>query len=386
MINIAFPLIGGGGWIGGVNYLKNTLRIVREFLPTEVNAHVALTPAQMAQYGDELSELVDGRVMVEEAFGQCRGGYSLARSISSSSYRPIMAPLRSAGIDVVFENSAFFGWNPEIPSLTWIPDFQHRHLSHLFAKRDYIKREIGFRAQLSARRTVMLSSKAALADLGRFYGVRDAHVVRFAVNIDIRRVVNLANAVIQKYDLPNSFFYLPNQFWIHKNHRLIVQALQILKDDGRLPKVPPIVLSGHTVDPRSPKHFDDLMAQMSSLGLKSHFRYLGTLPYEDVLSLNAACLALINPSMFEGWSTTIEEAKALSTPLLLSALDIHKEQAPTARFFGLNSPDELAEALWEAAQGQVPKRVEGNQLLANHSVRLNEHARSLRNAIAKAKG
>ena len=384
MINIAFPLIGGGGWIGGINYLTNTLRILRDFLPNEIAAHVVLTPDQAARHADELSNIVDDRVIVDDVFARCRGGSSLGRSIVSSSYGPIMAPLRSAGIDVMFENSAFFGWNPEVPCLTWIPDFQHRHLRHLFSKSAFIKREIGFRAQIAARRTIMLSSKSALKDLSRFYGKHDAQVVRFAVYTETGRILDGAHTVAQEYDLPDTFFYLPNQFWVHKNHRLLVRALQILKDDGRLPAIPPIALSGHTVDARAPEHFGEMMKQVSALGLESHFRYLGVLPYEDVLRLNAACLALINPSMFEGWSTTIEEAKALSTPLLLSALDIHREQAPGARFFGVDSPADLAEALWETAQGQVPKRPEAAQIQADQMARLNEHAWSLRNAIETA--
>jgi glycosyltransferase involved in cell wall biosynthesis len=40
-----------------------------------------------------------------------------------------------------------------------------------------------------------------------------------------------------------------------------------------------------------------------------------------------ACTALINPSLSEGWSTTVEEAKSLGVPMLLSDLRVHREQA-----------------------------------------------------------
>jgi glycosyltransferase involved in cell wall biosynthesis len=384
MIRIGFPLIGGGNWIGGVNYLSNTLRIVRDFLSTEIEAHVALTPGQAERYGHELSPLVDGRVLVGGVFGSCRSGSSLARSLASKSYGPLMKPFRQAGVDVVFENSAFYGWSPELPCLAWIPDFQHRHLPHLFRRSGYIKRELGFRVQLAAKRTLMLSSNAALDDLRRFYGRGNAQVVRFAVNIDIARAVASASECIGKYALPDAFFYLPNQIWAHKNHGLVVQALQLLKEDGRLARLPPIAVSGHAVDTRNPGHFKGLMDQVATLGLDSHFVYLGVLPYEDVLSLNAACLALLNPSMFEGWSTTIEEAKALSTPLLLSDLPIHREQAPTASFFHVSSPHELAEALWAAAQGQVELRATVDNCLTRQAARLEEHARSLKAAVRAA--
>jgi glycosyltransferase involved in cell wall biosynthesis len=40
-----------------------------------------------------------------------------------------------------------------------------------------------------------------------------------------------------------------------------------------------------------------------------------------------ASTALINPSLFEGWSTTVEEAKSTGTPMILSDLGVHREQA-----------------------------------------------------------
>jgi glycosyltransferase involved in cell wall biosynthesis len=46
-----------------------------------------------------------------------------------------------------------------------------------------------------------------------------------------------------------------------------------------------------------------------------------------VFALMRACTALINPSLSEGWSTSVEEAKSLGVPMLLSDLRVHREQA-----------------------------------------------------------
>ena len=52
-----------------------------------------------------------------------------------------------------------------------------------------------------------------------------------------------------------------------------------------------------------------------------------------------ASVALLNPSHFEGWSTTVEEARALGVPMLLSDLDVHLEQAQgIARFSIATAP------------------------------------------------
>jgi hypothetical protein len=55
---------------------------------------------------------------------------------------------------------------------------------------------------------------------------------------------------------------------------------------------------------------------------------------------------VLQPSLWEGWSTSIEDAKALGKALICSDLEVHKEQMPEADgFFNPSSPDELASVL-----------------------------------------
>jgi glycosyltransferase involved in cell wall biosynthesis len=62
-------------------------------------------------------------------------------------------------------------------------------------------------------------------------------------------------------------------------------------------------------------------------------------------------MALINPSRFEGWSTTVEEAKSFGVPMILSDVDVHREQTSGgARYFGIDDSEMLADHLWEVSQ------------------------------------
>ena len=45
-------------------------------------------------------------------------------------------------------------------------------------------------------------------------------------------------------------------------------------------------------------------------GLEDMYRILGLVSFTDVQILAEISLAYINPSLFEGWSTTVEEAKS----------------------------------------------------------------------------
>ena len=76
---------------------------------------------------------------------------------------------------------------------------------------------------------------------------------------------------------------------------------------------------------------------------------LGKVPYEDVIALMKNCEALINPSLFEGWSTTVEEAKSLGIKLLLSDISVHFEQLGNkAKYFKKNSALSLANLIEES--------------------------------------
>jgi len=74
-----------------------------------------------------------------------------------------------------------------------------------------------------------------------------------------------------------------------------------------------------------------------------------------VYALLRVSAALINSSRFEGWSTTVEEAKSFGVPMILSDLDVHREQtAGMAMYFGTDDPTALADHLTRAAHDAGP--------------------------------
>jgi glycosyltransferase involved in cell wall biosynthesis len=385
-IRLAFPLIGRGGWTGGYNYLKNTLRLIRSRLAPDIEARVFLSPAEHDKVGAELAALVDGRVSVDPAFVAAGRGKGLVRAVTQGRDAAFEQLLRAAGTDVVFETASFYGARSGIPVISWLPDFQHRHMPEMFGRVNWWRRDLGFQAQVRSGRTLMVSSETARGDLERFYPAAKgrAHVVRFAIDLDIAAFVERGAEMRQLYQLPERYFFLPNQFWRHKNHTTIVQALAHIKADGALAALPPVILSGQPKDMRNPTHFDDLMAAARTAGVDSHFRYLGLIPYDHVLSLAATCDTLINPSQFEGWSTPIEEAKAFGAPLLLSDIPIHREQAPQARFFDPTDSRSAADALLEIGRRPPSARVSLDQLVTAQNTRLDDHAESLLRATRAA--
>jgi glycosyltransferase involved in cell wall biosynthesis len=149
--------------------------------------------------------------------------------------------------------------------------------------------------------------------------------------------------VLLQYDIEDPYLYVPNHLWAHKNHGLIISALEIFHRNGQCPIV---ISTGQTQDTRNPGHFPFLKGFVANKGLEDRFRFLGLVPFEHVAVLMRESIALINPSRFEGWSTTVEEAKSLGKQILLSDIAVHKEQAPPhGAYFDCDAPEDLAELM-----------------------------------------
>ena len=348
MIRIAFTMIGGKSWIGGYNYLINLLKVITAYHPT------ALQPVLFFGTDTDPDEILPFEaiggieIITSSALNADKRVLSLITSLIFGANPSTRRLFREHRIEIVFENAQYHGAHLGIPAIAWIPDFQHRELPQLFSRSAWWKRELGFRAQISGGRTIMLSSADSRETCERYYPatVGRTHVVRFAVPSAHRPDAFTAREVCDIYGIPEHYFYLPNQFWQHKNHLLVIEALALLKHAN--PDII-VVASGKQLDPNKPDHFERILSRVSETGVESQFRLLGMIPYEHVAPLMVDSVAVLNPSLFEGWSTTVEEARALKVPLILSDLAVHKEQAGgIAHFFDRTCAKSLANALLSA--------------------------------------
>jgi hypothetical protein len=67
-------------------------------------------------------------------------------------------------------------------------------------------------------------------------------------------------------------------------------------------------------------------------------------------------IAVINPSLFEGWSTSVEESKSRGKAVIHSDIPVHCEQAPArGYFFNPHDPEQLLEHLLDLRSGYAPE-------------------------------
>lgn len=348
MIRVAFRFIDSKGWQGGYNYLLNLCRSLVE--------HQSDSIQPIMFHGDDLPEtdLLPFREPLGEnliqatAMGSRQLKSRLPRSLLFGCDRVTEKILQQHGIDVVFENADFYGRNFDVPVISWTPDFQHRRMPYMYTYKEYWRREIGFQSQFRAGRQIMVSSEDAKADALRYYRAPESrvHVVRFAVPYVGEPNAEERQQAIKKYQLPDKFFFLPNQFWNHKNHELVIDALALLIDQHANITV---AVSGGALHSRNVAVLKAVEAKVADAGMADRFRLLGRIPFADLVSLLTGSIALLNPSRFEGWSTTIEEAKAFGVKMVLSRLPVHLEQVgDDAIFFDTDDAQSLADSLVQA--------------------------------------
>jgi glycosyltransferase involved in cell wall biosynthesis len=343
-------------WHGGRIYLENLARVLSD-LPDEERPAIYVTT-------DEPVDLPILRALFREAAveGIFRpDGYpvllkpSLKTSLLDADHQPRLAAIREllADVDVTFPvlQAEVHAAN----ALHWIPDFQHKHLPEMFSAEECANRDRNFETIAHRRRFLLLSSKAAESDCNRFYPGLKARTFRWSFASSLEPGHAAPADLYARYGVPEKFLFAPNQFWKHKDHETLFRAFAQARA-GR-PDLA-LVCTGASIDYRSPALYGELRALVTALGLDACVHFLGVVRTDVLVRLFRQAAAVVQPSRFEGWSTVVEDAKALGRPLIASDLPVHREQADSAvspvHFFRAGDAADLAAKLTAAWPGLSP--------------------------------
>jgi glycosyltransferase involved in cell wall biosynthesis len=346
LIRVAFWYDRPIAYSGGLNYIRNLLYAISLVNAGRIEPFLFLgmaVPAKEAEGFESLARVIRTPMLdrgnawwfIDRLLVRCAGSQLLVKR-----------ELRRCGIQVVSHAAHVAGLGPSCRVISWFPDFQFLHLPEFFPGLDVDKEIRRLRAIISKADAIVLSSYAAFADFQTIApqsAVPRARVLQFVsqphVALNSLGEPMAKQELERKYEIKGRYFYLPNQFWVHKNHWVVFKAVADLKARGT-----EIVLlcTGNLKDyrVRNSDYVDALREFVISESLGANIRILGLVPYEDVLSLMRNCVAVINPSRFEGWSSTVEEAKSIGKKIALSNIAVHQEQRPAgAQYF---DPDDVS--------------------------------------------
>lgn len=221
--------------------------------------------------------------------------------------------------------SAYKSFKNNIVVPAWYADLQHKFYPRFFTKKQLLLREGRLWFISRNAKTLVVSSNDVSNHFNKFYKLNksiDVKVLHFISIIDNFNFIS-RKMIEKKYNLPKKYFIVSNQFHPHKNHEVLWKAVKYLKDSQENVN---ILVTGRVRSKGNDKYIKYLLDFRKQYQLENEIRLLDTIPRQDQLSLMKYSLAVIQPSLFEGWSTVIEDAKSIQVPVIASDLDVNKEQ------------------------------------------------------------
>jgi glycosyltransferase involved in cell wall biosynthesis len=329
-------------WMGGVNYIINVVRMLN-FLDDEMKPELTLfyRPG-LKDYVDKIS--YPYLHLAEWQFPPVIKGY--LKSWLSGKNVFVNKILINFDLDGLYPLHDYpVKTKSKTKLVSWYADLQHKYYPEFFSGFKILERNARIKLILKNSDDLALSSRAVAHDFALFFKIRPLmrihvfHFVSIIGDLSSLSVDELRN----KYKLPSKYFIASNQFYKHKNHKILLNALAILK---RRDVHIHLVLTGRFPEKDHSPYIQELNEIIDKNELKNQISFLGVMPRDEQLLLMRHSQGVIQPTLFEGWSTVIEDAMSLQVPVTASNLPVNIEQlGNNGLYFDPNNPAQLADIL-----------------------------------------
>ncbi|NGZ08150.1 MAG: FkbM family methyltransferase [Nitrospira sp. LK70] len=242
-----------------------------------------------------------------------------ARGLNAATSLATFTRLREdIGADVLHSPVQMFSMlDFRIPSVLNLHDLQHLHFPENFRPSDIEARDHLYGLSSSLADAIVVSSDFVRNDLREKMAVAPSKVFTIPVTWDPMVVGGLkkfgVEDAIALYRLPPLYAIYPAQFWPHKNHVRLVEALRIVRD--KRPEIDlKLVFTGYRGHSGWPKVKEAIAAQ----GLENHIFCLDHVPVEHLAALYRGSIFCVMPSTFEASSYPVIESQVLGVPAMCS--------------------------------------------------------------------
>jgi glycosyltransferase involved in cell wall biosynthesis len=242
-----------------------------------------------------------------------------------------------------------------MPYVTAVHDLQHRlqpEFPEVSANGEWESREYLFRNACRHATLIVAESEVGKEDVLNFYGPCGVTEDKIKV-LPYLPATYLARKVSETerqrvrttYHLPDRYLFYPAQFWPHKNHARIVQALGLLKTEYHI-DVSIVFCGSHSGYIRE-NTYNAVMSLRSGVGMENEISDLGYVPDEDMSALYAGAVALVMPTFFGPTNIPVLEAWAFDCPVLTSDIrGIREQVADAAVLVDPRSVEAIAEGIY----------------------------------------
>lgn len=200
-----------------------------------------------------------------------------------------------------------------VPVVASILDIQHEFFPENFSEELLAYRRTETRKTLKESSAIITISEYSKKTIVEKLGVSRKKIYVTYLNSDrsFDIVLNEDRKYKIRMQLPERYIFYPANSWPHKNHKRLIDALEILKkkyhSDCKL------VLTGNAFDKEN-----ELREYIASKGLSNEVVSLGYIRQKEMPYVFANAEILVFPSLFEGFGIPLVEAMRVGTPIACS--------------------------------------------------------------------
>lgn len=339
-------LHSGGGFQQSLNAIEQLYRIRPEWLSISLFTTVEANVQHPAMAGKELHYIRRGRaenilcaalsqtdsIILNRALARMRVVTRLERLLIENNI-DLAYFLAPSGYAPAFR---------KIPYLFTVWDLCHRdhpEFPEVGAYGEFMGRENLYRNSINRSFLTLTDSEELSCRVRQNYGVDQERLLimpfqpaRFAGTA----ADNNQFSMIDRLALPKDYLFYPAQFWPHKNHARILQALAVLK--GKALFYNAVFCGGD----KGNKGYIQKMAR--DLDIEEQVFFTGFVPESEMKGLYKNCRALVMPTYFGPTNLPPLEAWALGKPVIYST-SLAAQVGDAAICVDPDSVEELVEAI-----------------------------------------
>jgi glycosyltransferase involved in cell wall biosynthesis len=221
----------------------------------------------------------------------------------------------------IFPAQDHLAYLARVPALVAVHDLMHRYergFPEVSAKGRYFLRELRFRGIAATAKGILVDSEFGKQQLIESYGGAPGRVHPLPYVPPAYIHAGTPPGFDARYPLPAKFAFYPAQFWAHKNHRRLLQAL------AALPQVE-LILAG-----AKDREYEALAAFCREARVESRVHFVGRVADQDMPELYRRARCLVMPTFFGPTNIPPLEAFALGCPVAVSGIYGMPEQVGDA--------------------------------------------------------
>ena len=355
-------MLGAGfiGWGGGIDFLKAYVAPLQRLNDCEIYVFIP-QDSWIRKIAREVRYHLRTKVLRRQ-LGRYSAPYTTHELVDVfrsdhvhvvvyNTYWNVISDLKKAvqeqHIDIIFPTLLDLGRDFPIPWVPYLPDLQHKYYPEFFSDEEIRDRDVSFQQLLHSANCIIVEAQDVKNDLQKFYDVGDTEIfVMPYTAVPEAEWFSLEGVDLDKYHLPEKYFLVSNQFWLHKDHKTAFDALKLLHDEGYMDYH--IVCTGKTDDYRDAGYFQRLFEGVQKNKMEDYVHFLGYIPKRDQIKILCQSQAALQPTLFEGnpGGGIAYNAISLGVPIILSDIPVNLElKTPLAYFFKKHSSESLKDAM-----------------------------------------